>query len=139
MEPYTKFVDNNIFKDRAVNVIIDRMYTVVQDHFETEEPELLVANHLLLSGRAAAVMQEEEYDEINNVVFQTDNQDIFDYLAASAATVFGGARCLAMKNRLLVYPAGFFMEIWFSEDAVDPKTFENVKIQFLPIIPEILL
>ncbi len=139
MTPYSKFVDNTIFKDRTVNVFIDKMYTMIQDYFETENPALSIVNRLVLSGRAAAIMQGEEFEEVNNVVFQTDNSEVFTYIAKSAQTVFDGARCLVLKNRILIYPEGFFMEIWFSEEANDPKTFENIRIQFLPIIPEILL
>jgi hypothetical protein len=139
MEPYTKFVDNTIFKDREVNVFCDKIYTALQNHFDGIEPEVIIVNHFLLSGRVAAIIQGEEYDEVNNIIFQTDEVAVYEWLIQNLPAAFSGAKSLALKNRILIYGAAFIMEVWFSETTLDPKTFENIKVQFKPAIPEILL
>lgn len=138
MDPFFKFVQNKIFNDRSVNVFCDRIYNALKAEFN-EESDIDVTNHFLLSGRAAAIMQGEEYENVNNIIFQTDSQAIFDWLGQNPNSAFSGAKTLRFKNRVLVYPNQFILEIWFSDTALNPKTFENIKIQFKPEIPEILL
>jgi hypothetical protein len=102
---------NKTFEDSSVNVVLDRMNYEVVKAF----PFVSVDKALGLTGRAAAVLQGQSLEELENVIFITNDTDIFNFFQTALPEKFDSLGVARLKDRTLYYFPGFYFEIWFSD------------------------
>jgi len=130
------FTSKSIFKDPRLNAQIDFLYETMAKEFTTDDPDedsQKVQKHFVLSGRAAAILQGELSQNIDNIVFETNQQDYFRWLKEFCDT--NKFKWIGFKNKILFYPNGFYFEVWMT-DTISLVTHENIYLQSLNLIPE---
>ena len=133
----TSYAENNIFTNKQLNVVCDTFLKAIVDKFTSggEEGDDVIYRAFILSGRASAMLQDAVYDGIKNIVFQTSNPDIFEYLKVNIFRFFD-CKTIAFADRIILYPLGFYFEIWFSPDPMTELEISNIYLQHIDFIPE---
>jgi hypothetical protein len=102
---------NKTFEDSSINVVLDRIYYEVVNAL----PNISIDKMLGLTGRAAAVLQEQSQDDLENVIFITNDTDIFNFFQTALPEKIDSFGVARLKDRTLYYFPGFYFEIWFSD------------------------
>jgi hypothetical protein len=132
------YTSENIFEPR-INAICDRIYSLLYEFLPPEESEAEDYIYLafVLSGKAAAILQGETAEPINNIVFETSNETLFAWCKANLAEKLGNCRRIIFKERILIYPNDYIFEILFSATALDPELHAtNIYLNNILNIPE---
>lgn len=125
-----------IFADARLNAIADHIIARATTSMAVLNPGLDVPSSIVLSGRAAAIMQGAAAAEINNVVFQVQSELLFSWLVKNLPREFG-CKSIGFKERLLAYPLDYFVEVWYSPgEAVKPVAVHGITMQQIEFIPE---
>ena len=133
------YTSENIFSDTRINALCDRIYAVMYEALPPTEaqPEDYIYLAFVLSGRSAAILQGETAAPINNIVFETSNETLFAWCSQNLAEKLGNCRRISFKERILLYPNGYYVEVLFSDTALDLVTYEtNIYLNNISIIPE---
>lgn len=132
----TAYTDNAIFNNPQLNAICDDFLQKLVDKFASGEPggEIEIYSTFILSGRAAAIIQGEVYPGATNITFETSSEIIFQYLQGHIEE-FYNCNAIALADRILFYPFGFYFEIWFSPTPMVELEFENIYVQETSKIP----
>jgi hypothetical protein len=136
----TAYTDNAIFQNNQINAIIDLLFLKITEQFPAVNPDVAndaVFQHIILSGNAALIIQNPKIESLKNIIFQCDNQVIYDWIALNYQNIFN---CSGMifRERIIFYPFGFYFEIWFSSINLNPIVAQNITIQHIDSIPAIL-
>lgn len=101
----TNYQDNIIFSTRSANALVDRMFTVLVQEFPT------APDQLILSGRAAAILQGDPAIPLHNITFETDNDEIMKFIRENIATIL---RCevFTYSNRTTFIANNMYFEVW---------------------------
>lgn len=113
----TAYTTNTIFENSQVNALCDLLFKKLIEQFPPELPEdpdnFFVYKGIVLSGAAAAIMQGATEVGINNITFETDQEDILKWLQTNIGKIFN-CRVINFKNRILFYPFDkYYFEIWW--------------------------
>lgn len=133
------YTTENIFSDPRINALCDRIYEVMYEALPPTEvqPEDYIYLAFALSGKAAAILQEAAAAPVNNVVFQTSNETLFAWCSQNLAEKLGNCRRISYKERIFLYPNGYYVEILFSEAALDLVNHAtNIYLNNISVIPE---
>lgn len=134
------YTEENIFRDKRINGIIDLMFTKLVEQFPATEEDTdndFVFKGIILSGKASKILQEAGREEVESIIFETDKPEILTYLKLNYKKIFG-CKGISFKERLLIYPQEIYLEIWPSETLVLMPA-NRIWIQNIANIPEIML
>jgi hypothetical protein len=126
----TSYTDNSIFESAQLNAICDFIFTKLVEAFPPgsgDPTNNFVYRGVILSGRAAAILQGATSADINNVIFQVSNPDIISYLRNNLVSLFN-CKQVDFKERILFYPLDNHFEIWIT-DSLDMHPREESRIQ----------
>lgn len=135
------FQTNAIFDQANANITCDLLVNSLIEAFPNLAPEnnnrADVLEHFLLSGRAAALLQEYADVEINNITFQTDNANFMDYIRNNIQSI---VECEVFKyaDRTTFISRGIYYEVW-EADTVDGVLASGIYVQSIRVIPLNLL
>jgi hypothetical protein len=134
----TSYTDNSIFENAQVNAICDYIFTSLVEAFppETGDPiNNFVYHGVILSGRAAAILQGATIVDIKNLIFQVSDPDIISYLRNNLSKLFN-CKQIDFKERILFYPLDYHFEIWITEGAdMYPTEESRIQVQTSSNIP----
>jgi hypothetical protein len=122
-----------VFQNQNVNYVLNKIF----EYFESDFPK--PKEHLALTGRAAALLQEEEAETPEQVVLITANDKLYDIVVSDLPHVLEVRGSVAYKNRCLFYFPDFYLEIWKSESEITTVDIDGLYCQTFETIPEILL
>jgi hypothetical protein len=129
----TYFTEYGILTSKIANVLCDQIFGRVTEHFSEDVKYI---DKFILSGRLAKNLQEESEATINNVVFITDDLDIFNYYQANAENISPTASGIVhYKNRSLIYFKQIFIEVWLTSETLMIGKFQNLPVQQVSQIP----
>lgn len=137
----TAYFDNQIFTDNRINQICDLIFQKLVQRFPPVAPDLkndFVYEHFILSGQAAETLQEPKITPIKNIIFQTDNLEIYNFLVQNYKTILNAAG-IVFKERILLYPLEFFFEIWYTPNDLDVLQSNGIIVQNIESISPIML
>lgn len=126
---------NKIFADSTVNALLDRLYYDIV----TQLPEITIPDCFALTGRAAAILQGATDAPLENIVFITDNKDVFTFVQLKLNNYFRAAGAIVFKERVLFYSEGVYIEIWTTNDTLNIVDSSGIYMQHIDDIAEILL
>ena len=133
----TSYTDHTIFDNPQVNSICDYIFAKLVAQFPPDVSDLendFIYKGFILSGRGAAIMQGASGILLENIIFQTYQEEIYRYLKTNLADIF---KCpvIIFKERILCYPLGFYFEIWWSDDPLNETLNSGIYIQQTASIP----
>lgn len=137
----SSYTDNTIFTNNQINAICDFIFLKLTEEFPPEGADTendFVFEHFILSGRASKQKQRLSDVPVKNIIFQCDNNTIYEWFALNYQNIFEG-KGMIFKERIILYPFGYYFEIWFSNTALNPITSTGINIQNVKDIPLILL
>ena len=135
----TSYTDNEIFANPQINAIIDLLFQKLEIQFpagDSDRNNNFLFQGLILSGKAANILQGATDEPVNNIVFETFNIDIYDYFIRFIDEDFPNSNSIKFKDRILFYPYGHFFEIWFAKTTLSPVSTNGIYIQSKNNIPE---
>ena len=133
----TAYTDNRIFASKQLNAMCDLMFTSLVETFPPGVQDIdndFIYKGIILSGKSAAIIHNEAVASINNIIFQTDKTEIYEYLLARIKTVFN-CKIVKFQERILFYPRDFFFEVWLTPGNLKPILLENIYVQEFVFIP----
>lgn len=121
------YTSENIFEDPRINAICDHIYAVMYEALPpTEEEDLrYIYKTFVLSGRTAAIFQGATAQPVDNIVFETSSEILFAWCKANLSEKLGNCKRIIFKERMLIYPNDYIVEILFSETALDIVSYET--------------
>lgn len=129
-----------IFADAKVNALADKLIYLLKQQFPpVEEVPSIVDTKFGLTGKAAFLLQDTGSGNCNQVVFITNNQEIFDYIAANLKSIFLPKKTAVFKERLLIELEYVKIEIWIKEVNLTWVVQNEVNLQESAKIPSELL
>ncbi|OJX55567.1 MAG: hypothetical protein BGO88_04960 [Flavobacterium sp. 38-13] len=129
----TYFTDYAILTSKIANILCDQIFDQVTQEFSGD---VKYTDKFILSGRLSKNLQEELETPINNVVFITEDLDMFQYYQANAAKISPSATGIVhYKNRTLIYFKQVFIEVWFTSETLLIGKYENLPVQQVSQIP----
>lgn len=129
-----------IFADAKVNALADKLIYLLKQQFPpVEEVPSIVDTKFGLTGKAAFLLQDTGSGNCNQVVFITNNQEIFDYIAANLKSIFLPKKTAIFKERLLIELDYVKIEIWIKEVNLTWVVQNEVNLQESAKIPSELL
>lgn len=129
-----------IFADAKVNALADKLIYLLKQQFPpVEEVPSIVDTKFGLTGKAAFLLQDTGSGNCNQVVFITNNQEIFDYIAANLKSIFLPKKTAVFKERLLIELDYVKIEIWIKEVNLTWVVQNEVNLQESAKIPSELL
>jgi hypothetical protein len=134
------YTEETIFRDRRINGIIDMMFAKLVEHFPPEGTDTendFVFKQIILSGKAAEVIQNPKSQPAKAIIFETSNDDIYEYLFLNLKKIYN-CKVIAFKERILFYPQDFYFEIWKAE-TLNQVEENGIWLQHINDIPEEML
>ena len=129
-----------IFADAKVNALADKLIYLLKQQFPpVEEVPSIVDTKFGLTGKAAYILQDTGNGNCNQVVFITNEPEIFDYIAANLKSIFLPKKTAIFKERLLIELDYVKIEIWIKDVMLTWVVQDDVNIQESAKIPEELL
>ncbi|OIQ22061.1 MAG: hypothetical protein BM557_01395 [Flavobacterium sp. MedPE-SWcel] len=129
------FSINKTFKDSSVNALLDNLYYQLEKHF----PEVDTSKNFVLTGRAAAILQGSEANDLDNIVFITSDKDVFSFVQQKLNQYLKTKGAVLFKERVLFYFDGLHLEIWTTDDALNVVNKNQIFIQHIDDINPVLL
>lgn len=126
-----------IFEDTKANQICDMLFTKLVEQFPPNISDVdndTIYKGIILSGRAAAIYQGEPNIDLVNIVFQTYQEEVYQYLQKALGNIFN-CQVMCFKERILWYPYGYYFEIWWSEAPLQEQLVNGIYMQNLLSIP----
>lgn len=121
------YTSENIFSDPRINALCDRIYALMYEALPPTGAEALnyIYVGFVLSGRAGAILQGATQQPVKNIVFETSNPLLFAWCKSNLAEKFVNCKRIILKERILIYPNDFIVEILFSESVLDAVQIET--------------
>ncbi len=130
------YTDNEIFGDSRANAVCDRIYFELQNAF----PGLNLSTVFCLTGRAAGILQSTKITgPCLNIVFITNNEDIFNFTSSGLAKKLQNSGVIRFKERIIYYMGFTIIEFWYKSGKLDIVNVGGVDLQDISFIEEILL
>lgn len=128
---------NEIFQDKKANQVCDMLFDKLVERFpaDVSDPDNdFIFKGFILSGRGAAILQGTTATDLNNIVFQTYQEEVYKYLQTALGDIFK-CQAIAFKERILFYYLGFYFEIWWSADPLNEVLVDDIYVQLTASIP----
>ena len=135
------YLTPGIFSDAKVNALADKLIYLLKKQFPPPDEESLsiIDSKFGLTGKAAYILQDTGNGNCNQVVFITNEPEIFDYIAANLKSIFLPKKTAIFKERLLIELDYVKIEIWIKDVMLTWVVQDDVNIQESAKIPEELL
>lgn len=131
----SEFVIKKIFNVMQVNSLLDRFYYEI----EKGMPEVAVNEVICLTGRAAAELQGADPQPCHQVVFLTNDADLYSFIQKALPKKLPNNGVLLFKERTVFYLDSLVLEVWFQAEAIEILLRSGVYVQNIDDINEILL
>lgn len=129
----TFFTEYDLLEDKLCNVLCDQILGSLREQFKDK------SDMIVLSGRLALNLHEKKDTPIRNIVFITQDKEIFDYHQKNARMISPSSSGVIMfKKRTLVNFSELYLEFWLTE-TVDSTMFNRLPIQIINQIPNTTL
>lgn len=130
-----------IFADAKVNALADKLIYLLKQQFPPadEETPSIIDSKFGLTGKAAFILQDTGSGNCNQVVFITNDQEVFDYIAANLKSIFLPKKTATFKERLLIELDYVKIEIWIKNVNLTWVIQDGVNLQESEKIPNELL
>lgn len=129
----TYFKDYSILANKTANALCDQIFGHIKDHFSSD---VKFNDKFVLSGRLSKNLQDELENPINNVVFITEDSEIFEYYQANSKQISPSATGIVhFKKRSLIYFDDLYIEVWFSDVPIVIGKYEDLPVQSVLQIP----
>ena len=126
---------NKTFADSEVNRIIDTIFYKLDSEFRDED----LTKSFVLTGKAAAILQGDQSKEVENIILICSNATIFSYVQLQLKNYIKPKGAVVFKERVLFYFDAMYLEIWFSNTALNVVNKNNIFLQHIDDINPILL
>ncbi|WP_329805392.1 hypothetical protein [Flavobacterium facile] len=135
------YMTGSIFADAKVNFLADKLIYLLKEQFppEDEKTPSIIDSKFGLTGKAALILQGTGNGNCNQVVFITNQQEIFDYISANLKSIFLPKKIAIFKERLLIELDYVKIEIWIKDVTLSWVVQYDVNIQESAKIPTELL
>jgi len=128
------FTEANFFADPRHNQVVDLIYYHLVEWSRIQDPEVNIDDVYCISGKAAAIWQGETDTPVNNAIFITDNEELFQYILKSVPSLVK-LPAVKFQEKLLIYAPDLYIEIHFWSGVFN-RVFEDfVPVHLLADIP----
>lgn len=130
------YLTPGIFSDAKVNALADKLIYLLKKQFPpVGETPSIIDSKFGLTGKAAFILQDTGSGNCNQVVFITNHQGIFDYIAGNLKPIFLPKKTAIFKERLLIELDYVKIEIWIKDVNLSWVIQNDVNIQESAKIP----
>ena len=127
----TFFSEYDLLEDKLCNVLCDQILGNLRENFKDG------TDKIALSGRLSCNLQKVEEIPIRNIVFITDNQDIYNYFQKECRIISPTSTgAVKFKNRTLLYFEQLYFEFWLSDHQLEIIKFKELPLQKINQIPD---
>lgn len=135
------YLTGGIFADGKVNALSDKLIYLLKQQFPPadEETPSIIDSKFGLTGKAALILQDTGNGNCNQVVFITNDQEIFDWIAVNLKSIFLPKKTAVFKERLLIELDYVKIEVWIKDVMLTWVIQDDVNIQESDKIPSELL
>lgn len=106
------FTQDKIFESATTNAFIDRIVYELIEFIIAEELSVNLKDVFALSGKAAAILQDDDDAPVKNIIFVCKNEDIFNYIKTSKTLE---KNRVVTKDSVFMYQGAFY-EFHFLEE-----------------------
>jgi hypothetical protein len=130
-----------IFADSKVNALTYRLIYLLKEQFPPidDKTPSIIDSKFGLSGKAAEILQDTGNGNCNQVVFITNDQEIFDYISANLKHLFLPKKTATFKERVLIDMDYVKIEVWIKNINLTWVVQNQINIQESNYIPTELL
>ena len=131
-----EYIARAVYQDNRINIICDRLFFYIMQKFENKT----IANSFILTGSSAFQLQETVPLAARNIVFTTNDLEIYNYLLLELSFL-KAKEIVKFKNRILIDLEFCKIEIWLRVQSytIVPFGTSNVFLEEKTTIPTILL
>lgn len=128
----------NVFQNKFANQTIDLIYYQIDEFAKSNSITLNLSEDFGLTGKAAAVLQDSEFDDLKQIVFAVSDSAIYKIITNELPKLITYKGVVKFKERTIFYFDDFIIEFWLMEtlNIIDVDT---IKVQLIEEIPPILL
>lgn len=130
------YSSGKLFQNTKINILCDRLMKEIYLYFNDNT---YVDAHFGLTGKAALLLQTTNSGNVENIVFITNEDDIYTYLVENAQQLLVPKLMMKYKERILLDFDTLKVEIWKHTGNLTFNTLYDVKLQEIDKIPQILL
>lgn len=130
------YTTDQIFDSPAANSFADILLYELEKYLELTESLLTVDEVMVLSGKAAAILQGETDSFLKNIIFVITEQELLDFFKKATSIP---ARRASYKEKVLFYTTDAFFEIHLFTDTLNRVAYETIVLQLDTDIPTNLL
>jgi hypothetical protein len=132
----SNYSTNKIFTDASVNAMIDRIYY----ELTASLPDYNLNGCFCLTGRAAAILQGAEELQCDNIIFITNEPEVYGFILNTLPKKIQHSGVLKFKERAIYQFSTAIIEFWFDPEASVVKfPVKGVYVQSIKEINPILL
>lgn len=125
------FSEYDLLEDKLCNILCDQILGNLREKFKDG------TDKIALSGRLSSNLQESEEIPIRNIVFTTDDQEIYNYFQKECRTISPTSTgAVKFKNRTLLYFPELYFEFWLSDNQLEIVKFKEIPLQKITQIPD---
>lgn len=131
----SKFSENKIFEDSQICAILDMIYHNIEASIEN----VGINTKMALSGKAAVDLQDSTTGAVDNVIFVTNDDDVYTYIQQALPAKVGCTGAILFRERTILYFENFVVEIWKVDGAIGITLAKDIYVQDKSKINPILL
>lgn len=106
------FTQDKIFESAVTNTFIDRIVYELIQFIIAEELSVNLKDVFALSGKAAAILQDDDDEPVKNIIFVCKDENIFNYIKTSKTLE---KNRVVTKDSVFMYQGAFY-EFHFLEE-----------------------
>lgn len=101
-----------IFGIPEANTVMNILHKKVEEYIIENDLRIEVYDVFALSGKAAAILQTQATEPIQNIVFTVQDNDLLNYFQKNIHLFFRNKGVFLFQNRIIVNFEGFTIELW---------------------------
>lgn len=133
------YTSRNAFNLALANRTIDRIYFHIDEHYKTIPLTIDLNAKLVLSGKAAAILQGATVVPVNQIVFVTDDTLLSTVIRDVIPNQVANKGVIKFKDRTVFFFDGFILEFWKLNTTITVAVADGIYSQLISEIPLELL
>lgn len=133
------YTSRNAFNLVSANRTIDRIFFYIDEHYKKIPLTLDINDKLVLSGKAAAILQGATVVPVNQIVLVTDDDLLASIIRDVIPNKIANKGVIKFKDRTVFFFDGFILEFWKLDISLTIVVAEGIYSQLISEIPSDLL
>lgn len=132
---YTKFTEEKLFLDEGVNILLNRIYTALENKFN----ETSIASNVALSGTVARILNGAAPTDIKVIPIVTTDLKIKNFFSDELTNNIKNVQLVNFNDHVELKFSNVNIELWHITTAIDSTEVSGLVVQNNIAIPSYIL